>query len=72
MRNFHNVIPFPMFMVARAAEDAAFEALDSFRQARIELALPIRTRPVTVIHADVIRAHRLAESLNQAATRRTS
>lgn len=64
MRNFHNVIPFPMFMVARAAEDAAFQALDSFRQARVELAS--RTRPVLAIHADVLRAQHVAESLSRA------
>lgn len=62
MRDF-NVLQFPMFIVARAAEDAAFAALQSYRQAERELALPLRSRPVQTIHADVLRTQRVAESL---------
>ena len=67
MRNF-NVLRFPVFVIAGAAEDAAFAALQSYRAAERELALPVRSRPALAIHADLLLARRVAESLARRAT----
>ena len=67
MRHF-NTIPFPPSLVRTSAEDAAFTALRVFQDARVALAMPIRSTPVTAIHAEVLRTQRIAESLSRRAS----
>lgn len=62
MRTF-NALRFPTSLLRASAEDAAFAALQAFHSAQRELAMPIQTRPVTAVHADVLRSQRVAESL---------
>ena len=67
MRNF-NTIPFPSSLIRASAEDAAFAALRAFQDARAALARPVRSTPVTAIHAEVLRMQRVAESLARRAS----
>lgn len=58
-----NPMPVPTTIVRRAAEDAAFAACRMFGQAQRELAMPSRRRSVLTVHAEVLRAQAVAESL---------
>lgn len=58
-----NRLPIPAAVVARAAEQAAFEAVNEFHLAKRALARPESRGRVRSLHADVLRAERLATSL---------
>lgn len=65
MKQYSNRARISPELLARAAEDAAFAALDAYRRAERELALPAH-RPAPAIHAEVLRAQRVAVSLAEA------
>lgn len=58
-----NAIAFPAPLVSRAAEEAAFLAMQSYQQAVRELRQRRPPRSVLAIHASVLQAERVAASL---------
>lgn len=62
LRTF-NRLPIPAAVVAQAAEQAAFEAVNEFHLAKRALATPFARGRVLSLHADVRRAEALAASL---------